>query len=340
MAGALARQGAILSPIMKNRCLSTTLAMASLLAGCQATVQVVDQRPDFVSDAHASAGQWIGSSSGKGTLNMGSAVAIGPNRLLTNAHVWASDDPWWGAELPANQKMYLFERGLEGQTLINEEPVEVEISDHIKKSSFRLIASGMSALELDSEGTPTRTSIRNCDWAVIETDSPSWNPEAVAVIHPPAMDPDWLIPEDVELFILGYSPIFEGTTPKGEVDSGDSGIRQTASDLITFISEGPYTIKGRSGIKDGTWSVTYPHEWPQPSGHSGGGVFLWNQEAQRPELVGVFHSWDQTAVTTTKELSLFGNSSFSVQSTSKEKVRSLAFSPISGACQALGLHRD
>lgn len=64
------------------------------------------------------------------------------------------------------------------------------------------------------------------------------------------------------------------------------------------------------------------------------------QEVQRPELVGVFHSWDQTAVTTTKELSLFGNSRFSVQSTSKEKVRSLAFSPISGACQALGLHRD
>jgi hypothetical protein len=325
---------------MKIRCLSTTLTMASLLAGCQATVQVIDQRPGLMSDAHASAGQWIGSVPRKGTLNVGSAVAIGPNRLLTNAHVWAPDDPWWGADLPANQKMYLFERGMESQAQINEEPVEVEVSDHIRGSSFRLIASGMSALELDSEGTPTRTSLRNCDWAVIETDSPSWNPEEVAVIHPPAMDPDWLIPEDVELFILGYSSIFEGTTPKGEVDSEDSGIPKTPSDLIPFISGGPYTIKGRSEISDGTWSVTYPHEWPQPSGHSGGGVFLWNEEAQRPELVGVFHTWDQATITTTKEFSLFGSSSFSVQSTSKEKVRSLAFSPISGACQALGLHRD
>jgi hypothetical protein len=236
--------------------------------------------------------------------------------------------------------MYLFERGMESQALINEEPVEVEVSDHIRRSSFRLIASGMSSLELDSEGTPTYTSLRNCDWAVIETDSPSWNPEEVAVIHPPAMNPDWLIPEDVELFILGYSSIFKGTTPKGDVDLRDSGIRTTVSGLILFINEGPYTIKGRSKILDGTWSVTYPHEWPQPSGHSGGGVFLWNEEAQRPELVGVFHTWDQATITTTKELSLFGNSSFSVQSTSKEKVRSLAFSPISGACQALGLHRD
>ncbi|MDP6386243.1 MAG: hypothetical protein QGI93_08630 [Planctomycetota bacterium] len=325
---------------MKILELSTTLAMACLLTGCQATVQVVDQRPGLMSDAQASAGQWIGSMPRKGTLNMGSAVAIGPDRLLTNAHVWAPDDPWWGAELPAEQKMYLFERGIESQTLINGEPVEVEVSDRIRGSSFRLIASGMSALEFDSEGTPTYASMRNSDWAVIETDSPSWRPEEVAVIHPPAMDPDWLIPEGVELFILGYSPIFEGTPLGGRGDSEGSGTSKISSDLIPFIRGGPYTIKGRSEISDGIWSVTYPHEWPQPSGHSGGGVFLWNEKAQRPELVGVFHTWDQATITTTKEFSLFGSSSLLVQSTSKEKVRSLAFSPISGACQALGLHRD
>ncbi len=325
---------------MKNLELSTALAMACLLTGCQATVQVVDQRPGLMSDAQASAGQWIGSMPKKGTLHMGSAVAIGPDRLLTNAHVWAPDNPWWGADLPAEQKMYLFERGMKSQTLINEKPVEVEVSDRIRGSAFRLIASGMSALEFDSEGTPTYASIRKCDWAVIETDSPSWRPEEVAVIHPPAMDPDWLLPEGVELFILGYSPIFEGTPLGGRGDSADSGIPRKTSDLITFIRGGPYTIRGRSELSDEGWSVTYPHEWPQPSGHSGGGVFLWNEKVQRPELVGVFHTWDQATITTTKEFSLFGSSSLLVQSTSKEKVRSLTFSPISGACQALGLHRD
>lgn len=325
---------------MKVLGLSTTLTMASLLAGCQATVQVIDQRPDFVSDAHAASAQWIGTWLGKGRLAMGSAVAIGPNHLVTNAHIWAPDDPWWSVDLPSKQKMLLFERGMKSQAQVNEDLAMAEVSDRIRGSSFRLIASGMSDLEFDSEGGATYTSLRNCDWAVIETDSPSWNPEEVAVIHPPAMDPDWVIPEDVELFILGYSSIFEGATPRRGVDSEGSEIQPIPRDLLPFIRGGPYTLKGRSEISDGTWSVTYPHEWPQPGGHSGGGVFLWNEDAQRLELVGVFHTWDQATKTTIKEFSLFGVSGLSVQSTSEEKIRSLAFSPISGAGQALGLHRD
>jgi hypothetical protein len=236
--------------------------------------------------------------------------------------------------------MLLFERGMESQARVNEELARVEISDHIRGTSFRLIASGMSDLEFDSEGEATYSSLRNCDWAVIETDSPSWNPEEVAVIHPPAMDPDWVVPEDVELFILGYSSIFEGATPRRGVDPEGSDIQPISKDLLPFIRGGPYTLKGRSEISDGTWSVTYPHEWPQPGGHSGGGVFLWNEDAQRLELVGVFHTWDQATKTTISRFSLFGVSGLSVQSTSEEKVRSLAFSPISGAGQALGLHRD
>jgi hypothetical protein len=325
---------------MKIRCLSTTLTIASLLAGCQATVQVVDQRPDFVSDAHAASAQWIGTPPKKGRWTMGSAVAIGPNRLVTNAHIWAPDDPWWSVDLPSKQQMLLFERGMEGQAQVNEELAKVEVSDHIRESSFRLIASGMSDLEFDSEGGATRTSQRNCDWAVIETDSPSWNSEEVAVIHPPAMDPDWVVPKDVELFILGYSSIFKEATPRRGVDPEGSDIRPIPRDLLPFIRGGPYTLKGRSEISDGTWSVTYPHDWPQPGGHSGGGVFLWNEDAQRLELVGVFHTWDQATKTTIREFSLFGGSAISVKSTSEEKIRLLSFSPISGAGQALALHRD
>jgi hypothetical protein len=246
--------------------------------------------------------------------------------------------------------MLLFERGMESQAQVNKELAKSEVSDHIREVSFRLIASGMSDLEFDSEGGATRTSRLSCDWAVIETDSPSWSPEEVAVIHPPAMDPDWVVPEDVELFILGYSSIFEGATPRRGVDSEGSDIQPIAippipiqprpRDLLPFIRGGPYTLKGRSEILDGIWYVTYPHEWPRPGGHSGGGVFLWNEDAQRLELVGVFHTWDQATKTTIWESSLFGISVLSVQRSSEEKIRLLAFSPISGAGQALGLHRD
>jgi hypothetical protein len=269
---------------------------------------------------------------------MGSAVAIGPNRLLTNAHVWASDGAWWEADLPAKQEIYLFERGMKGQALLDEEPVEVEVSDRIRGSSFQLIASGVSVLELDSEGTPTRDSEFKCDWAVIETDSPSWRPEEVAVIHSPAMDPDWLIPEGVELFILGYSTIFEGTPLGGRDESWDSDTPRKISDLIPFIRGGPYTIKGRSEISDTGGYMSYSNQWPCPKGHSGGGVFLWNEKAQRPELVGVFHTWvSSTTITTVTKFSLFGIPSLSVPNTSTERGYSLAFSPISGVCQALGL---
>ena len=332
--------GPRLSPTMKIRCLSTTLTVASLLAGCQATVQVIDQRPDFVSDAHAASAQWIGTLPKKGRWTTASAVAIGPNRLVTNAHVWAPDDLWWSVDLPSKQKMLLFERGMESQAQVNEELAKSEVSDHTRVASFRLIASGMSGLEFDSEGGATATSRMNCDWAVIETDSPSRNPEEVAVIHPPAMDPDWVVPEDVELFILGYSSIFEGTTPRRGVDSEGSDIQPIPRDLFPFIRGGPYTLKGRFGISGGIWHVTYPHEWPRPGGHSGGGVFLWNEDAQRLELVGVFHTWEEGIETTTWKSSLFGISGLSVQRSSEEKIRLLAFSPISGAGQALGLHRD
>jgi len=40
--------------------------------------------------------------------------------------------------------------------------------------------------------------------------------------------------------------------------------------------------------------MTYEADWPPPEGHSGGGVYLWNAEQARLELLGVVNAWVPT----------------------------------------------
>jgi hypothetical protein len=49
-------------------------------------------------------------------------------------------------------------------------------------------------------------------------------------------------------------------------------------------------LRGRALTSRRGLGVILPSEdWPVPVGHSGGGVFLWNADAERLELVGIFN---------------------------------------------------
>ena len=79
-----------------------SLAVASACAG---PPLIVDERPDYVPDAElrsvrqvlVSEESWRGS----GTIAAvsGSAVIVGPNQLLTNAHLWSRHEVWSQHEL-------------------------------------------------------------------------------------------------------------------------------------------------------------------------------------------------------------------------------------------------
>ena len=264
---------------------------------------------------------------------MGSAIAIGPNRLVTCAHIWAPCEPWWKSEVPSQAEFCVFAREFERTVVLDGERATASFPDRITRAVFRLVLSGWPLLEVDADGEATRQSVNDCDWAVIETESPSWGPEDIAVIHEPARDPDWVVPDGTELFILGYSPMFMGDSSREGAGSGSATADPDSDNLISFIRGGPYTLKGKAGTIDGICSVTYPHEWPQPGGHSGGGVFIWNEEARQLELVGVFHTWAEGTRTETFSYALFGISGLEMQRTREMKIRRLRFAPIAHACR-------
>ena len=83
--------------------------------------------------------------------------------------------------------------------------------------------------------------------------------------------------------------------------------------------------------EDGRAGIQYPPDWPAPTGHSGSGVFLWNADAERLELVGVFYSVTGMA---------WGLEIGPLKLTASNHAQVLEFVPIAAAMQALNADSD
>lgn len=312
-------------------------ALLASLPACQGTTTVVDQRPDHLPAEQLSSARWVSPQNEAGERSFASAIVVGPRHLVTNAHVWAESDPWWEAELAPERDLTLFDRSaswtikeVEGDVTTMSSP------EWYAPQKFRLVASGASTLEVGPDGEYTETSRNHGDWALVETDELTWDEGDLAYVHPPARDPDWRVPDGTELFVLGFSSIFK-TAERGD-PTGDGVTPATVFEpkpVASFIKAGPYTLKGHALLIDGLSTLTYTPGWPQPKGHSGGGVYLWNEEAERLELVGVFHSWMSFLMTRNAVIKPLGISALSFEWESEEQTRRLIYAPISGALQAL-----
>ena len=202
-----------------------------------------------------------------------------------------------------------------------------------RTSDFLLVDAGeldVVAENSDSESDWARfKSDSDSDWALIKTDKPRWDAKSAAVIHPAAVDPEWVIPEGTELFALGYSSIFMEATPQ---DSGHDAAEPSdtisgTERFLLHIENGPYTLRGRAFTsRRGLGGILPSEDWPVPVGHSGGGVYVWNADAERLELVGVFNSGSKVRRT----FHVFG----SIHVPLGESIF-LLYSPIAPALQAL-----
>ena len=69
-----------------------------------------------------------------------------------------------------------------------------------------------------------------------------------------------------------------------------------ASKLHTFFKEGPYIVAGdaiESSPQEGhvqRHAFRTPNNYPSLGGHSGGGVFVWNDKTNQLELIGIISS--------------------------------------------------
>jgi len=307
------------------------IGLLALACACQSSGDVVDQRPDYIAKQQLRSTVWLGlSENGKNITGMGSAVIIGPNRLLTNAHVWSAVDPWWGSDLREEASLFLCKRGhkhvaMIGQGQGNQEAGSgglqlTELQNTLVKTKFRLVAHADASVGrsdvpelLRGEAAQLRrpSMLWSKDWVVIETDRPTWQPGDAAILHSAAMAFDWMPAQGADAFIVGFSSVFI----KGAKAEGKISLRG----LHSFIHEGPYVVRGKvlhvakPGDTDRSVPrpmVSYPYDWPSPGGHSGGGVYLWNAASQMPELIGVFHTYNAT----TQWLGVMGLGLFEVDS--------------------------
>jgi hypothetical protein len=291
------------------------IGFLALACACQSAGGVVDQRPEFIAKRQLRSTVWLGlSENGKNITGMGSAVIVGPNRLLTNAHVWSADDPWWGSDLREEAFLFLCKRGQKHVVMIGHDQGHqeagsgdiqfAELPNKLVKTKFRLVAHADTSIvksdvvellhgEVAQQSRPPM--LWSKDWVVIETDRPTWQPADAAILHPAAMALDWLPARGTDAFIAGFSSVFV----KGSKVEGEFSLRG----LHSFIEEGPYVLSGKvlhveeSYATDKAKSqpmVSYLYDWPSPGGHSGGGVYLWNATSRQPELIGVFHTHNAT----------------------------------------------
>ncbi len=315
---------------MRSKRRYLAIGLSALACACQSTGEVVDQRPEFIARQQLRSTVWIGlSDNGKTITGMGSAVIVGPNRLLTNAHVWSTDDPWWNSDLREEGFLFLSKRGhnhavIFGRDQDNQETKDGELQflqlpNKLVKTKFRLVAAADTGIDRsdspkllhgETAQLPRPPILWSQDWVLIETDQPTWQPDDVTTLHPAAKAPDWMPTSGTDVFIAGFSAIFR----KGPREEG----KISARSLYSFIDEGPYVLRGKvlhvdtlpANDKARTQPmVSYPTYWPGPGGHSGGGVYLWNAKARQPELIGVFHTRVEINATTTwvgfMDLSLF-----------------------------------
>jgi len=287
--------------IMKLLLHSSSILLIVVASGCQSGRCVVeDQRPDYIPLKQIESTIWI-----KVGKARGSAVILDSTHLLTCSHVFGH-------------------KKTREVSLLGISTSSGKVDQF--KSDFHLVDEG----EYDDAVVLTVDISPEPDWALIKTEKPNWDANNAAVIHPDAVDPEWVVPEGTELFLVGYSPIFMEDT-----DPGMTGFALFASSdyekRMLFIKNGPYTLCGKATTFHGHTAVLHSENWPPPVGHSGGGVYLWNADAERLELVGIFTE----ASKHTKSFDVFGLTKFRYGETLVS-----FYSPIAPVLQALKTNKE
>jgi len=267
---------------------------------------------------------------------MASGVILGPNRLLTNMHVWNPVDPWWTTAPPNESEMRSFNREIlpkEGEGALK---LTLTLGSAFPGTRFRLVAAGDTTVSPDVGDEFNKHWLE--DWAVVEADHPLWDPSQQAIIHPPARSLDWQVPEGRELFVLGFATRFLQPIPEEDERAGFSVEAHNMVQLVTHCSQGPHAFRGEA-----TQVEEYPaleiDDLEQIGGHSGGGVYLWNEQSGHLELVGVFHSTLQAPMVgeSSWEITPLGISalSFTLRWSRKRTGRYMMFAPIGPILRSL-----
>ncbi len=303
------------------------IGLTALLLACQASTPVVDRRPEYVPRELLRSTVWIGSRVGESAFSSGSAIIVGPHQLLTAAHVWAPQEEWWEG-LPQERELRFCTPSLIALRAAPGTSMSVKSMPAFTRSRFRLLAAGTPEVKERADGS-TGPRIGPGDWVLLETDDTLWDPDDAAQVHPAALEEGWLVPEGSELLVAGFSSIFH-------LVGGDED--QEALDLrahLEFVLAGPYTIRGPARNMQDLPGLEYPTDWPRPGGHSGGGVYLWDEREREPKLIGVFHSKHATQVTATAQFLLLGLDSLAFDVKRDREGALLTYDPVAPAFAAM-----
>jgi len=284
------------------------LAVLPLVSCQQAAPQILrSQSATALSQHEVRSTIWIGHHQEGGFDGYGSAVIVGEKRLLTNRHFWVQAENWRKAPLPERATLALL--GRQGDFLARD---------------FRLIAAGDPGQASSPMTESSYERVNRSDWVLIETDSPIWSTNDIAPLHEPARTPQWQAVPGSQLFIAGYSSVFMPASLERKLRKDGELPSETYGELVHFFASGPYLIEGPAKLVSGTAVMDFHVDSAVPLGHSGGGVYLWNSQSRRAELIGLFHSRVLTTETTEvrrKPLGLNILSSTKVQESSTAALR-------------------
>jgi len=285
---------------------SLTLA---LLPACQQAPSAPKAGPVTVSKEAFGSTIWLGHYRKNGFAGYGSAVIVDAHRLLTNQHFWASTDPWYEAALPQEEELVLL--GTAG----------------LQPANFRLVAAG-DPTGSGARGHTSGQRQSRSDWVLIETDEPSWRPQQAATLHEAALSPGWEPSLSTRLYVAGYSSSFMSSQLQERLDHGGTLAPETFQSVLSFLEQGPYLLQGMSRRIEGMAVISTDLLDGAPFGHSGGGVYLWNDRRHRMELVGLFHSWAATTQVVTEHHRPLGIGALAYDSTSENEGAVLQYAPL------------
>ncbi|MHC4377674.1 MAG: hypothetical protein ACYS26_13820 [Planctomycetota bacterium] len=269
-------------------------------------------------------------------LSNGSAVALDDDLLLTAMHVWSNE-----AEIVGSPQQCQHFLGLQRDSAIERSPSPdphfdlklegtalIEAAAHLESSGYEP-ETGLAQDQQESQESLRDARDRlGQDWAVARVDEPWWPAEQVATLHDPALDPDWSPAEDVPLYALGFAAFF-----------GEAGAHHDSLfHLDQFVSAGPYTVAGLGLGPDRAGFMDYPDARPIPKGHSGGGIYVWNKDAEHMELVGILSSClEFRTPSVVRPLGLFGVEalSFELPNAFDTSEKLVVFVPLARILEAL-----
>ncbi len=301
-----------------RRILSTFLLFMILFTiGCQSSGPSVlkDQLPSHIPKNQTSSVVPLMisiSKDQKGSHSLGSGVILDKHHLITARHVVHTDEDvdWLDSDLADKVALYTFIQCKKGKDHL-----------HINTQEYEIVGGEDIPKEIEGCISCKATLL---DWAVVKTDTPNWNPDDAVSIHKPALNPEWRVTPGTVLYCAGYSPAFSELSymellsePTDSVElnivvkNGETYATRSTK-LHTFIKEGPYIVAGdaiESSPQEGhvqRHAFRTPNNYPSLGGHSGGGVFVWNDKTNQLELIGIISSTADVSAITKWEGSFFG----------------------------------